>query len=105
MEQVSAEVWRDAIDDVISAAMHDLARPADGALPAEPQPLQEDEPSVSEIPLPLPAVPASDDLPPVAPQEFADAIQGGAVGSANSLTMPSSMQSSMASSRRTSFSG
>ena len=69
MEQISAEVWHDAIQDCVEAALHDVKRQSSEDVgPNLPPP---PTPSVAVDPSPLPTVPeqhaVQDDLPPVAP--------------------------------------
>ena len=123
LEQISSDVWHDAIEEVIEAAMNDLQ----GAqLPPQPiedrQSQQPSEPaSVQQQPSSLPPEDQSQqrpplsldqakrmsleeqlhhDLPPVGPREFAEAIVGR--DEATSLSQRSSWPASMLSSRRTS---
>ena len=108
MEQIAAETWRDAIDEVVEAAMHDQARRqqqqpsapehADEAVPEAAQA----DPAILEAPAQpqQQANPAPADLPPVGPQEFVQAIRpADDVGPAVSA-MASSVPQSVASSRR-----
>ena len=123
LEQISSDVWHDAIEEVIEAAMNDLQ----GAqLPPQPiedrQSQQPSEPaSVQQQPSSLPPEDQSQqrpplsldqakrmsleeqlhhDLPPVGPREFAEAIVGR--DEATALSQRSSLPASMLSSRRTS---
>ena len=106
MEQISSEVWRDAIDEIIEAAMRDQQPLVPQQAAEEPQVSQPDPAEVPQVPhqpLALPDQPAAD-LPPVAAQEFAHALQPqlGVGSSAISLSMPPSLPTSVASSRRAS---
>ena len=82
MEQISAEVWHDAIQDCVEAALHDVKRQSSEDVgPNLPPP---PTPSVAVDPSPLPTVPeqhaVQDDLPPVAPTELFQALDGGGLG-------------------------
>ena len=73
MEQISADVWHDAIRDCVEAALHDERRQSsENGFPA-PQPAVIDRvpPSVPEN------EPMQNDLPPVEPGEFLQAIGNG----------------------------
>eukprot|EP00435_Cladocopium_sp_Y103_P052715 s994_g16.t1 len=108
MEEIAAETWRDAIDEVVEAAMHDQARRqqqqvsapdhADEAAPEAAQP----DPAILEAPAQpqQQAPPAPADLPPVGPQEFAQAIRPADDAGTAVPTMASSVPQSVASSRR-----
>ena len=106
-EQIASEVWRDAIDEIIEAAMRDQQQlvPQQAAEdPQASQPNPAEVPQVQQQPLALPDQPATD-LPPVAAREFAHALQPqlGVGSSARSLSMPPgppSLPTSVASSRR-----
>ena len=79
MEQISAEVWHDAIQDCVEAALHDVKRQSSEDVgPNLPPP---PTPSMAVDPSPLPTVPeqhaVQDDLPPVAPTELFQALDGG----------------------------
>lgn len=76
------EVWHDAIQDCIEAALHDVKRQSSEDVgPNLPPP---PTPSVAVDPSPLPTVPeqhaVQDDLPPVAPTELFQALDGGGLG-------------------------
>ncbi|CAJ1404860.1 unnamed protein product [Effrenium voratum] len=131
LEQISAETWRDAIEDVVEAAIQDMTRRgaeqhgeqfADG----RPQALQpeattkpmerEPQEGVGEVPtassatgagdlrhpggLPGPSDGPAGDLPPVRPQEFANAVRRGS--SRQSTPMTSRLSTPLVASRRTS---
>ena len=112
MEQIAAETWRDASDEVVEAAQHDhaLRQRAQAQSPeavgnAEDSEAVQAEPAVSVAPAlpqqPQQAAPAPTDLPPVAPQEFAQALRPAHDGGTAAPTVASSMPPSVASSRRT----
>ena len=88
MEQIAASTWRDAIEEVVRAAQHDLtlegmrARPADAA--QAPAAQLEGSQSVLPAVAPgtpgglfggLPAVPEVSDLPPVRPEEVVASLR------------------------------
>ena len=86
MEQIAAETWRDAIDEVVEAAQHDQAlrqraqaQPPEAVANAEDSEAVQAEPAASVAPVfPQQAqqvASAPTDLPPVAPQEFAQALR------------------------------
>ena len=123
MEQISAETWRDAIDDVVEAALHDRALQEQQLHGGQVQPFEEGQ--RSELPQPpelsAPSEPAlrpepvlqqeqneaqaSTDLPPVAPREFADALKPGIDGGTSIASMPPSMPASSVPSRKSSMVG
>ena len=113
MEQIAAETWRDAIDEVVEAAQHDQAlrqraqaQPPEAVANAEDSEAVQAEPAASVAPV-FPqqaqqAASAPTDLPPVAPQEFAQALRPAHDGGTTAAhTVASSMPPSVASSRRT----
>ena len=106
MEQVAAEVWRDAIEEVVEAALHDLTRQGmtsgNPPLPVEDRAQENLAPSTpssapqmiedrAQLPGQEPETPypstglqqvvsgglSGGDLPPVQPAEVARAVQGG----------------------------
>ena len=75
MEQISAETWRDAIEDSVEAALHDLTQ--EGAdvngLGGGP-----DEPSLPRAPVPaVVPLPGLEETPQLTPSEIAAALQYG----------------------------
>ena len=124
LEQVSHDVWHDAIEEVIEAAMNDLRGagqphqpiedlqdpPHQGPSSGQQRPSSsppEDQSQHQQPPLSLEQAKSMTleeqlhhDLPPVGPREFAEAITGRE--ETTSLSRTSSLPASMLSSRRTS---
>ena len=111
MEQIAAETWRDAIEEAVESAMHDVTlrgiqdAPQPGQEPREER--AENPPTPGFLPSAMPSTPGvasevplgdagasslqpGDDLPPVQPQEIVGAL-GGGVPSVPSLVGASSM--------------
>lgn len=82
MEQISADVWHDAIQDCVEAALHDMHRIGT----EHPPPTSVDTPATPRAPVTpatLPTVPeqrqldAHEELPPVRPSEIVQALDPG----------------------------
>ena len=106
MEQIASETWREAIDEAVAAAQHDLTLRS-ASLTSQPVPQEPDVPEqIAPGPNPstpafLPSVedlraPPGSDLPPVQPHELAGMLQAAAAH------VPESTIPSAASSGRTS---
>ena len=104
MEQISADVWHDAIRDCVDAALHDVRRQRSEdegpvqALPSESAPPKTPRPALLAVPE---SKPLTDDLPPVEPGELMQALDTGShhYGSelpASSLSRRASAMSSAA---------
>ena len=88
MEQIAASTWRDAIEEVVRAAQHDLTLEGMRARPSEPEqpPAAQLEGSQSVLPAVAPgtpggllgglsAAPGASDLPPVRPEEVVASLR------------------------------
>ena len=78
MEQISADVWHDAIRDCVESALHDARR--DPQAPATPLPIA--APPTPSRPSSAPALPpvpeeSVEELPPVAPVDLLQALDNG----------------------------
>ena len=117
MEQISAEVWHDAIQDCVEAALHDGRRPGveetSPLTPSPPRaltsPMAPTTPSRPSSTRDLATVPEEqEELPPVGPSEFIQALDGNArfeeseLPGSGSLSRRASLMSSQRSASRTS---
>ena len=102
MEQISADVWHDAIQECVEAALHDVRRPQSEAVRGAP--ITPALPDARESSDAMPAIPETKpfhDLPPVAPAEVIQALDGnqldfGSELPASSLSRRASAMSSAA---------